>query len=176
MRVLELVFMNDGESPRVAGVIRAVIAIIEIIIDHDTRIVIPTEGTPAAVIVAPIPIDPARSPNSRGNPIPTHAQPPAPTAIVISTPAPGLRGNPGPPADRIPEPAAVVIRPPVGMVNMGNPDIAIRPFIGPVSVLGQLVFIRIKLRGQILLGSILNIDGIPVVVPIVKIIPAISQT
>jgi len=44
-----------------------------------------------------------------------------------------------------------------------------------MAVVGQLVFIVIELGGQIPLGDIAALDGIPVFVPAVEIIPAMSE-
>jgi hypothetical protein len=71
---------------------------------------------------------------------------------MINTPAPRLRGDPGPAAQRIPIPIAVVIRPPIDIgIDVGHPDIAIRPLVGPIAVVRQLTLIVIELGGQIAL-------------------------
>jgi hypothetical protein len=93
---------------------------------------------------------------------------------MINTPAPRLRGDPGPAAKGIPIPVAVVIGPPIGIrMNVGHPDIAIGPLVGPIAVVRQLALVVIELGGQIALGDVLALDAVPVLVPIVEIIPSV---
>jgi hypothetical protein len=60
-------------------------------------------------------------------------------------------------------------------MNVGHPDIAIRPLVGPIAVVRQLALIVIQLRGQIALGNVLALDAVPVLVPIVEIVPSVRE-
>jgi hypothetical protein len=150
-----------------------VIAVIEVVVDDDHRIVIPAQGSPAAIIMTPVPMHPGGTPGMMGDPVPAETQPPVPAAIVVGAPAPRLIGNPGPAASRIPEPAAVVVGAPIIDIDAGNPDITVGLLIDPAPVLGELVFVILKLRGEIALGNILAVKSVPVGVPEVEVIPSV---
>jgi hypothetical protein len=171
--VLELVSVHHRQGVGTARVAAAVVAVIEIVVDDDHRVVVPAQRSPAAIVMTPVPMHPGGTPGIVGDPVPAETQPPVPAAVVVGAPAPRLVGDPGPAANRIPDPAAVVIGSPIIHIDAGNPDITIRPFIGPAAVLGKLVFIVIKLRGKIALGNILAVEGVPVGVPVIEIIPAV---
>jgi len=176
MAVLELIPVNDRKGMGAAGVMSAVISIVEVIVDEDTGVVIPAERAPAAVILTPIPMHPGRAPGIMGDPVPAQAEPPAPAAVMINRPAPGLIRNPGPAALRIPIPVAVVIGPPIVIgIDVGNPDIAVGSLIGPRAVVSQFALVVIELRRQIALGNVLGLDGIPVFVPVVEIVLSIRE-
>jgi hypothetical protein len=174
--VLKLILVDDCHGVRTAGIMASMVAIIEIVVDENTGVVIPAQWTPAAVIISPVPMDPSRAPGAMRYPIPAQAEPPAPAAVMVDGPAPRLRGDPGPTAQRIPIPVTVIVRPPVRVGNnVGHPDVAVGPFIGPRAVVGQLVLIVIELGGQIPFGGIASLDGIPVFVPSVEIVPSVSE-
>lgn len=165
--------MDDSQGPRSSGIIRPMVAIIKIIVDDDDRAVVPAERTPADIIVAPIPVNPSRTPMTVGNPIPPQPQTPMPAAVMIDTPAPGLGRNPGPAAERIPDPAAIIIGPPIGVIDSRNPDIAVWPFVNPGAVGSEFILIVLELGGQIALGHVLAVERIALAIPVVKIITAI---
>jgi hypothetical protein len=60
-------------------------------------------------------------------------------------------------------------------MDVGHPDIAIRPLVRPIAVVRQLALIVIELGGQIALGDVLAQDGVPVLVPVVEIIPSVRE-
>src|SRR4030065_698645 len=91
----------------------AVVTIVEAVVDKDTGVDVPAEGTPAAVVIPPVPVHPGRAPGMMGHPIPAQAEPPTPPAVMIDGPAPGLIGDPGPAAGGIPIPISVMVRAPV---------------------------------------------------------------
>ena len=175
MPVLELILVDDRQGTGSGRVVRPVPAVIEVVIDDDHRPVVPAQGRPAAVVIAPIPVHPAGAPVTLGDPVPAQAQSPVPAPVVIGAPAPRLIGDPAPAASGIPEPAAVIIGPPVVIVNAGDPDISIGPFIDPATVLGKLVFVVFELGGKIAFGDVLAVEGVPVGVPEVEIIPPTGQ-
>jgi len=94
---------------------------------------------------------------------------------MISAPTPGLVRNPVPAAAGIPEPPAIIIGPPIRIIDRGDPNISVRPFIDPIAVGSELVFVVLELGGQITFRDILIFEGIPALVPIVKIIPIIRE-
>lgn len=152
------------------------VAIVKVIVDENAGVVIPAERTPAAVVIAPVPIYPGRTPGLMRNPVPAQAEPPTPAAVMVNGPTPRFRGDPGPTAERIPIPVTVVVRPPIRIgMNVRHPDIAIGPLIGPIAVVCQLVFIIIKLGWQIPLGDIAALDAIPVFVPVIKIVTSVGE-
>jgi hypothetical protein len=152
------------------------ISIVEVIVDENAGIVVPAERAPTAVVMAPIPMHPGRAPGMMGNPVPAKAEPPTPAAVVVNGPAPRLGGDPGPAAQRIPVPVPIVIRSPIHIgVDIGHPDMAVRPLVGPITVVGQLAFIVVELGGQISFGDVAGLDGVPVFVPNVKIIPSLGE-
>jgi hypothetical protein len=172
---LELVFADNSQSPGFGGVMGPIIAIVKIVVDDNNRMVVPAKRAPADIIIAMIPVDPARSPMIGGNPVPAQSQPPVPSSVVVSAPTPGLIGNPVPATAGVPDPPSIVIRPPIRIIDRGNPDISIRPFIGPVAIRGELVFVVLKLGGQIALRDILILERIPVFIPVVKVIAIIRK-
>jgi len=58
-------------------------------------------------------------------------------------------------------------------MDVGHPDIAVRSFVGPITVVRQLALVVIELGGKITLGGVLGLDGIPVLVPVVEIVPSV---
>jgi len=60
-------------------------------------------------------------------------------------------------------------------MNVGHPDIAIGPLVGPIAVVRQLALVVIELGGQVALGDVLALDAVPVLVPIVEIVPPIRK-
>jgi len=122
---------------------------IKIVVDDDHRISIIAQRTPADIIVTPVPMNPSRTPNSMRNPVPTQAQPPVPSAVVVNSPSPRLVGNPIPANKRIPVPSSIIVRPPIAVIDIGNPDIAIGLFVDPASVVSQLNFVFVELRGKV---------------------------
>jgi hypothetical protein len=174
-RSLELAPVDNGQSPGSGGVMGPIVAVVKIVVDDDNRAVVPAERAPTDVIIAIVPVNPGRSPMIGGDPVPAQSHPPVPAAVVVSTPAPGLIRNPAPAAGRIPEPSSVIIGPPILVIHVGDPDVAVRPLIGPIAVGGELVFIIGKLRGQVALGDILILQRIPVFIPVVKIIAIVGE-
>jgi hypothetical protein len=81
--ILELVSVDDRQGMGVTGVIVSVVAIIEVIVPDNTGVVVPAERAPAAVVIAPVPVHPGRTPVILGDPIPTQAEPPAPAAVMV---------------------------------------------------------------------------------------------
>jgi len=55
-------------------------------------------------------------------------------------------------------------------MDIRYPDIAIGPFVGPIAVVRQLALVVFELRGQIALGDVLTLEGIPVLVPIIEFV------
>lgn len=148
---LELVLVDNSQSPGTGGVVGPIIAVVKIVVDDYNRAVIPAERAPADVIISMIPVDPSRSPMIGGDPVPAQSQPPMPSAVMVNTPAPGLIRNPGPADDRIPEPSSVIIGPPIRIIRGGHPDVPVRPFVDPIPIGGELIFVVIELGGQIAL-------------------------
>jgi hypothetical protein len=169
-RSLELASADNSQSPGSSWVMSPIVAVVKIIVDNDHRPVVPAERAPADIIIAIVPVHPSRSPMIGGNPVPAQSHSPVPAAVVVSAPAPGLIRKPGPAARRIPQPSSIIIGPPILIIHAGDPDVAVRPFIGPIAVGGELIFIIGQLRGQVAFGDILILQRIPVFVPIVKII------
>ena len=167
--------MHDSQRPGPAGIIRAVVTVIEVVVEDDHGPVVPAQRTPADIIISRVPVDPRGSPVGLRNPVPAQAQSPVPAAVMISAPAPGLIGNPVPAAIRIPEPAPVMVRPPVIVIDMGNPDISERPLVGPVAVGSQLVFVVVELRRKVPFRHILIVQRVPVIVPAVEVIAAVRN-
>jgi hypothetical protein len=60
-------------------------------------------------------------------------------------------------------------------VDIGHPDIAVGPFVGPRPVVGQLVLVIIELGRQIPLGYVAVLNGVPVFVPAGEIVPAMGE-
>ena len=174
VRVLELVPVHDSQRPGPARIMGAVVMVIEVVVEDDHGPVIPAQRTPADIIIPRVPVDPGGSPVGLRNPVPAQAQSPVPAAVVVSAPAPGLIGNPVPAAVRVPEPPAVMVQPPVIVIDAGNPDISERPLVSPGAVGSQLVFVVVELRRKVALRQILIVERVPVIVPAVKVIAAIS--
>src|SRR4030043_2300076 len=150
----------------------AAVTIVEAVVYKDTRVVVPAEGTPAVVVITPVPVHPGRAPGTMGHPIPAQAEPPTPATVMIDGPAPGLIGDPGPAARGIPIPISVMVGPPVSIrMHVRHPDIAVGSLIGPIAVARKLALVVIKLGGQIPLGDGLGLDGVPALVPGVEIVP-----
>lgn len=149
--VLELVLVDNRQGTGPARVVGAVIAIIEVVVDEDHRAIVPAQGGPTVIIMTPVPMHPGGTPGMMGDPVPAEAQPPVPAAVMGGTPAPGFVGNPGPTAERIPGPAAVVVGAPIIYINIGNPDIAVRPLVNPTAVISEFVFVILEVRGEIAL-------------------------
>jgi hypothetical protein len=82
--VPELVSVDHREGVGVTGVVVSVVAIIEVIVPDDTRVVVPAERAPAAVVIAPVPVHPGRPPSIMGDPIPAKAEPPAPASVMVN--------------------------------------------------------------------------------------------
>ncbi len=167
---MKLIPVDNRKSSGVSRVIRMMVAVIKIIVDDDNRSIVPTQGAPSNIIVAPIPMDPSRTPITGGNPVPAETKTPVPSAIMVNTPSPGFVGHPGPAANRIPNPATVIIGTPIRINDIRYPDIAIRPFINPVAVGFKLSFILIKLSREVATRGILPEQGIPVPIPGIKVI------
>ena len=144
-----MILVNDRQCPGMSGVVRTVAPPVEVVVHNHDRIVVVAQWAPAVVMVSPIPMDPSGPPVGCGDPVPTKVNSPVPSSVVGHTPSPRIIRNPIPSDDRIPDPPAVVVRPPGIMMDSGDPDITIRPFINPVSVISQLCFILIQLRGKI---------------------------
>lgn len=70
MTVLKLALVDDRHRVRPAGIMASMVAVVEVIVIEDTRVVVPAEGAPAAVVIAPVPMHPGRTPGMMGNPIP----------------------------------------------------------------------------------------------------------
>jgi hypothetical protein len=173
---LELVLVDNSQSPRTSGVIGSMIPVIKIVVDDNNRVVVPAKRAPADIIISPIPVDPSRSPMIGGDPVPAQSQPPMPPAVMINTPAPGLIRNPGPADDGIPDPSSVIIGPPIRIIiHGGHPNVPVRPLVGPVAIGGELIFVVLELGGQIALRDILILQRIPAFIPIVKIIPTVRE-
>src|SRR4030043_31343 len=150
----------------------AAVTIVEAVVDKDTGVVVPAEGTPAVVVITPVPVHPGWAPGTMGHPIPAQAEPPTPPAIMIDGPAPGLIGDPGPAARGIPIPISVMVGPPVNVrMHVRHPDIAVGSLIGHIAVVRKFALVGIELGGQIPLGDVLGLDGVPVLVPGVEIVP-----
>ncbi len=94
----KLIFMDNCKRARVVRIIAASEPAIIHVVDYHTWISIVTQRCPAKVIVAPVPANPTRSPNSRWDPVPTETIPPMPSAVVVCAPTPGFVGDPGPAA------------------------------------------------------------------------------
>jgi hypothetical protein len=88
------------------------------------------------MIISAIPVDPARTPDSAGNPIPTEPKPPVPSSIMVNAPSPGIIRHPIPTYNRIPAPSSIIIRPPIRINTPRYPDISIRLLVNPTSVIG----------------------------------------
>jgi hypothetical protein len=88
------------------------------------------------MIISAIPVDPARTPDPVGNPIPTEPKPPVPSSIMVNAPSPGIRGYPIPTYNRIPDPSSIIIRPPIIINMVRDPDISIGLLVNPTSVIG----------------------------------------
>jgi hypothetical protein len=172
---LELAFMDNGPGPGIGGIMGPMVAVIKIVIDDDDGTVVPAERTPADIIISIIPMDPGRSPMIGGDPVPAQSQPPVPSPVMISAPTPRLVRDPVPAAAGVPDPSAIIIRPPIRIMDRGDPNISIRPFIDPIAVGGELVFVVLELGRQITFRDILILERIPVLIPIVKIIPIIRE-
>jgi hypothetical protein len=174
-RSLELASADNSQSPGSGWVMSPIVAVVKIIVDNNHGPVVPAEGAPADIIIAIVPMNPGRSPMIGGDPVPAQSHSPVPAPVVVSTPAPGLIRNPAPAARRIPQPSSVIIGPPILVIHAGDPDVAVRPFIGPIAVGGELIFIVGQLRGQVALGDILILQRIPVFIPVVKIIAIVGE-
>jgi len=153
-------------------VIVVVVAVIKIIVDDDHRPVVPAQRTPTDIIITPVPVDPGGPPMPSGNPVPTEAQSPMPPSVMVYTPAPGFVGYPGPATNGIPNPAAIVVRPPVGINDIGHPDIPVWSFINPIATRFELGLVDIELVRQVTPRSVLPEQRIPILVPVVKIVPS----
>jgi hypothetical protein len=55
-------------------------------------------------------------------------------------------------------------------MHVGDPDIAIGPFVGPIAVVRQLALVVFEFGGQVALGDILTLEGVPVLVPVIEFI------
>jgi len=88
------------------------------------------------MIISAIPVDPARTPDSVGNPIPTEPKPPVPSSIMVNAPSPGIIRHPIPTYNRIPDPSSIIIRPPIIINMVRYPDISIGLLVNPTSVIG----------------------------------------
>jgi hypothetical protein len=175
MPVLELTPMDNGQGAVVGGKMRAVVAVIKVVVvDHD-GVIVPAERTPAEIIVAMVPMDPGRPPGMMGNPVPAQTQSPVPPAIVVDGPAPALIGNPGPAARRIPVPVSIVIRTPIVIVNGRHPNIPVRPLVNPRTIVGQLFFIIIQVRRQILSRDILAVQAVPLLIEIIELVAPVRR-
>jgi len=98
LAVLELVLVDDRHRVRSTRIVTSVVAIVKVIVDENAGVVIPAERTPAAVVIAPVPIYPGRTPGLMRNPVPAQAEPPTPAAVMVNGPTPRFRGDPGPTA------------------------------------------------------------------------------
>ncbi len=152
------------------GIVLIVIPPVEVIVDDDHRAVIVAQGAPANIVISVIPVNPGWSPVSGGNPIPSQAETPVPTAVMGYTPSPRLIGNPCPSANWIPYPSSVVIGPPGVVVNIGNPNITVWPLIGPTAVIIQLRLILIQFNRQITASHISVLEHVPASVPLCEAI------
>jgi len=56
-------------------------------------------------------------------------------------------------------------------MRVRHPDIAVGSLIGPIAVVRKFALVVIELGGQIPLGDVLGLDGVPVLVPGVEIVP-----
>jgi hypothetical protein len=165
---LELVSADDRHGPVVAGKVAVAVPVIEVIVDDDYGPVVPAQRAPADIIVVPPPVNPSGPPDIVGDPIPAEAEPPVPAAVVIDRPAPGLGGDPVPAEADVPGPVAVQIRPPVVIDPVGDPDVPIGLFVGPVAVLVELLFIVSEVGWQVAGGAPLGKQGVPGRVPLVE--------
>jgi hypothetical protein len=147
-----------------------IIAVVKIVIDDNNRMVVPAERAPAEIIISMIPVDPSRAPMIGWNPVPAQSQPPMPSSVMVSAPAPRLIRNPVPAAAGVPGPPSIIIRPPIRIIDRGDPDISIRPFIDPIAVGGEFIFVVLELGRQIAFRNILILERIPVFIPVVKVI------
>lgn len=173
MPVLKLIPVHDRHRPVVPRVMRPVVTIVVHIVGQNTRIIVPAERAPSVVIAPMVPMNPGRAPGNLGNPVPAQPESPSPTAIMVDRPAPRLIRDPGPAARSIPAPAAVIIRPPIRVIESRGPNIAIRLLIDPAPVIGQLLLIIAQLGRQVAVRNILAVLGVPVLVEIIEIVPAV---
>ena len=137
-RSLELVFVNDRQSSRIYGIIAVVPAPVKVIVLNDNGITPIADRTPTDGVVAPVPVDPCRTPRTRRDPVPSQTETPVPSAVVADTPSPTHRGNPGPTAGRVPQPSSIVVGAPGVVIDMRNPDITVGGLINPSAVVGKL--------------------------------------
>lgn len=176
MGVPELIPAYDCQGAGVRRIIIMVITIVEIVIEDDDGPVMPAQRAPAVIIVSPVPMHPGRTPGVVRNPVPAQAQPPVPSSIMVCAPAPRFIRNPVPAAKRIPDPAAVIIGPPIRGDDIRNPDIAIRPFIGPGAVGVEFILVILELGGKIALRGILTPKSFAVFIPVGKIIAGVGES
>jgi hypothetical protein len=66
---------------------------------------------------------------------------------MVDAPPPRIIGDPVPTDKGIPDPSSVIVRSPRIMINTGNPDMSIRPFVNPSSIRIQFFFVFIEFGG-----------------------------
>jgi hypothetical protein len=130
-------------------IVRVIMPTIEAIVDNKDRPIVIAQRTPSDIINSMIPVYPSRPPTPGWDPIPTQATSPVPAAVMGNTPSPWLIRTPCPTTNRIPDPSPMVIGSPCGMVNIGDPNIPIGPFVHPFAVVIQLGLVFIQLDRQI---------------------------
>lgn len=92
--------MDDRESPGIIGIIAASIPAVIHVIEDDAGVTVITQGSPAKIIISPVPAHPGRTPDRGGDPVPPVPKTPVPSAVVIGAPAPRFVRNPCPAAQR----------------------------------------------------------------------------
>jgi hypothetical protein len=85
-------------------------------------------------------------------------------------PAPGLIRHPGPADDRIPGPTTVIIGPPVGIIRVRDPDVAVLGLIDPAAVIGELDLVIGVVGREVSPVELPGEDGVPGRVPVAKLI------
>jgi hypothetical protein len=173
IRRLEMVAADDRHGPVMGGEIAVVVAVVKAVVDKQSGAVVPSQGAPADVVAIPPPVHPGRTPVAPGDPVPAEAETPVPAAVMVDRPAPRLGRDPGPADDGVPGPTAVVIGPPIIIRrDVGDPDVAIRPFVDPLAVLVKLLFVIAHVGREVLPLAPFGQLDVAAAVPIVERVAA----